>query len=55
VSRRHHRPARPLADMDEIASLIHHGRAQTRRILDDRAEEREYYGDYEEPRWWRHG
>jgi len=56
VSRRRYRPARPLADADEIASLIHHGRAQTRKILDDQIEEREYYCDYEaEPRWWRHG
>lgn len=42
--------------MDEIASLIHHGRAHTRRILDEHAEEREYYGDNGcEPKWWRRG
>jgi hypothetical protein len=56
VSRRRYRPARPLVDTDEIASLIHHGRAHTRRILDDQAEEREYYGDHgSEPKWRRHG
>ncbi len=56
MSRHRSRTPRPLADLDEIASLIHHGRAHVRRILDDHAEEREYCGDYgREPRWWRHG
>jgi hypothetical protein len=55
VSRRRYRPTRNLVDIDEVAALIHHGRAQTRRILDEQVDEREYYGDYDEPRWWRHG